>query len=169
MFADFSYSGIEVGLPSQFVNLTENAVNCVWNWGDATQNTQGICTPLHIYEATGSYDLTLTVTNDENCTRSITKQINVYPVGIEGFERKNIQIYPNPVNEELYIISENLDIQNFNISLYNNLGKQVWEGEKTNFLNTKILDMRNFSSGVYFLKIVDENGAKVFFEKIVKF
>ncbi|MGB1206110.1 MAG: PKD domain-containing protein [Chitinophagales bacterium] len=169
MFSDFSYSEIEVGLPSQFVNLTENAVNCVWNWGDGTQNTQGICTPLHIYETIGSYDLILTVTNDENCTRSITKTINVYPVGIENFERKNIHIYPNPASEKLYIVSENFNTKNISFSLYNNLGKQVWESEKIDFFNTEILDMSDFSSGVYFLKIADEKGDKVFFEKIVKF
>lgn len=58
----------------------------------------------------------------------------------------NIQIYPNPVTEYLYIEKKqtNIDLQN---RIYNINGQLIYEG-KGNQIN-----MSEFSSGIYFLKI----------------
>jgi PKD repeat protein len=53
-------------------------VSRVWSWGDGTPNTAGnIANPTHIYAASGSYLITLTVTDDFGCTKTSTKVVVV--------------------------------------------------------------------------------------------
>ncbi|MBW6490678.1 MAG: PKD domain-containing protein [Lentimicrobium sp.] len=51
-----------------------------WNFGDpasGVNNTSGLQNPTHIFSGPGTFDVTLNITNINNCTSSITKQITV--------------------------------------------------------------------------------------------
>ena len=53
-------------------------VSRVWNWGDGTPNTDGNTpNPTHIYTVSGSYTITLIVTDDFGCTKTSTKVVTV--------------------------------------------------------------------------------------------
>lgn len=69
-------------------------------------------------------------------------------------------IFPNPVSDILNISSNSI-IQN--LSIYNMNGQKVIE---TN-TSLKQIDISNFSSGVYLLKVVGEN-EEIIYKKIVK-
>jgi hypothetical protein len=61
--------------------------------------------------------------------------------------KNSIEIYPNPVNDILMIKnSANLSLKN--VALFNVLGNQVYKS-----LNTKSINVSNFSKGLYILKI----------------
>lgn len=69
-------------------------------------------------------------------------------------EQNQIQfsIYPNPVSDQLFISSENLQIEK--ISIYSMSGKQVLETE----LEEESVDVSNLSEGLYFIEITSKEG-----------
>jgi hypothetical protein len=65
---------------------------------------------------------------------------------------KNLNFFPNPVKNELYI-SSILKIDSYQI--YNVLGTLVSEGKGTNTLTQ--VDMSRLNSGLYFVKVTSNN------------
>ncbi len=49
----------------------------LWEFGDFNSSTSTMQNPTFLYDSPGTYDVTLTITNDENETSSITKTITV--------------------------------------------------------------------------------------------
>jgi len=66
---------------------TANITNYAWDFGDNNNNTSSLQNPLHCYKSSGSFDVTLTVTDGNGCTSTITKKawIMVYPVPVADF------------------------------------------------------------------------------------
>jgi len=65
---------------ASFPNGAGNIVGWSWNFDDPASgifNTSSLEDPQHIFSATGIYNVTLTITNFNNCSGTITKQINV--------------------------------------------------------------------------------------------
>jgi hypothetical protein len=74
---------------------------------------------------------------------------------------KNVEIYPNPANDQIFI--NGLHQGNTNISIFNNIGEQVYY-EIHNQKNLNI-DLSEYTSGVYFIKF--SNQGQSFVQKIV--
>jgi hypothetical protein len=72
------------------------------------------------------------------------------PLGIEENTANLFSIYPNPTNGLLTINSTSSISE---ITVYNNLGQQLFTSEKTNQV-----DISTLSEGIYFVKIKDKNG-----------
>jgi hypothetical protein len=66
--------------------------------------------------------------------------------------RTSVSVFPNPFNNRIEIHSTTGLTQ---ITLFNTLGQQVIENHKENSMNTS-----NLPSGVYFLQIENELGAR---------
>lgn len=85
----------------------------------------------------------------------------------EDYKRNSFSVFPNPTNGDLTIKSMNgLNKKSF-ITVYNALGNKVIENKaiENNFQN---LSLKEFSSGLYFVNVFDENNQVIFSEKIVK-
>lgn len=54
-----------------FTDLTPNAVAWLWNFGDSTTST--FQNPSHTYNASGTYSVTLIVTDNNGCSDTLTK------------------------------------------------------------------------------------------------
>jgi hypothetical protein len=80
-----------------------NVVSWFWDFGDGTSST--LQNPLHVYSASGSYDVSLTVTSDSGCTATITQNsfVTVYPGPQADFE-------PSPYTQ--IILDPNFDFEN---------------------------------------------------------
>lgn len=70
--ADFEYE--LDGTTVRFSNLSQNAQDTRWNFGDGTNSTT--LNPEHTYSQTGFYEVVLTVEND-NCVDSLTEEIRI--------------------------------------------------------------------------------------------
>lgn len=83
-------------------------------------------------------------------------------LGISDVEFKNqFVIFPNPLKDKLNIKT---NISNYNLEIYNVLGKQVFK--KQDVISEIELDISLLSKGIYLLKIT--NGKNSFTEKLVK-
>ncbi len=78
--AQFSSISVCYGTATAYYNQSTipggGTVTCVWNFGDLTTDTTQ--NPVHVYNAPGMYNVTLTVTTANGCTATITKPVQVY-------------------------------------------------------------------------------------------
>ena len=83
---------------------------------------------------------------------------------ISNYEN-NIKIYPNPVNDRLYVETQTLT-QTLTIEIYDIYGRsQILRNSETQQLSNSI-DVSNLKSGVYFVKVRTEEGDIV--KRIIK-
>lgn len=75
--------------------------------------------------------------------------------------KQNIQLYPNPTSDTIYIKSTN-EIDFKRITLTNVLGQVLFEKKSVNKI-----DLSYFKKGIYFIKIEDDNGNQISY-KIIK-
>ena len=97
--------------------------------------------------ASGNYYVIVTLLG---CSSDTSNIIHVVISGIEqNKNNKTIEVYPNPVSDELTIEKEgNIAIINFEI--FNAIGKCVFKG---NMLEKTIIPTNSFSPGIYLIKL----------------
>lgn len=96
--------------------------------------------------------------NGATTTRNVTSNENV-----EEMLVSNVTIYPNPANDRLYVETLTLTLT---IEIYDVYGRQ----QVTKSLchqGALVVDLTNLNSGIYFVKVVTENGNVV--KRIVKY
>ncbi len=74
-----------------------------------------------------------------------------------------VSIHPNPTISHFTVTSDNIFI-NATLEIFNTIGEEVFEQKIQNTSSAEI-NLRNISSGIYFVKIVD--GEKFYSEKLV--
>ncbi len=132
------------------VNFTDNTSSAIqdwlWDFGDGTTSAEQ--NPLHTYTADGTYDVTLTVTDDNGCSGLFTYQnmITAYPQPEAGFS-----MYPDPGSIDNPVISFT------NISLCADSCSWLWR-----FGDLYSSDLQNpthtySSSGTYTVWLITEN------------
>ncbi len=136
----------------------DNASNQNVNWQSdntdiATVDDNGLVTAVGV----GTVDITVTT---EDGGEMATCEVTVTdPSGVSAISAAaGISIYPNPVDEVLYIdILEN----KFSVELYNNYGQQVLQTQ-----DKREISVSDLPNGIYMLKITTKQG--VYSHKIVK-
>jgi len=96
--ANFSYSGTQCdNKPVQFTNLSEangggNLQSWSWNFGDplsGANNTSTLQGPSHSFTGSGSYVVSLTVTNINGCQHTLTQAVLISPILLARFTPSN--------------------------------------------------------------------------------
>lgn len=133
----------------------ENAMNGVtydWSFGDGTTLMNASSSVSHVYWAEGSFDVTVTISND--CGNVVvTDQFNVANVAaINTIEIEGLSIYPNPTSSELTISLE--DASESTVSISSVTGAMIVNEVIFNGL-TKI-NVENWNAGVYFVKVTNQ-------------
>ncbi|MCS6935436.1 MAG: PKD domain-containing protein [Chitinophagales bacterium] len=79
--ADFSYTPDCANRPIPFTDLSNttngNITEWLWKFGDGTTST--VQSPTHIYNSSGTYNVTLIITNEYGCNDTITKPVTLFP------------------------------------------------------------------------------------------
>lgn len=106
--ANFSYDSHCQGQAVQFNDLSQaggtgGVSSWSWNFGDpgsGTGNSSSLQNPTHVYNAAGTYTVTLLVTNVGGCTDTIAKPVVIYlPPAVD------FTIEPGCVNDSTHFIS----------------------------------------------------------------
>lgn len=98
-----------------------------------------------------------------SCSNNIS--INQSIIGLnEAQLSNNLNIYPNPVKENIVLEFLDIEVNNASIELYNSIGQKINEIKN---INKKVLiDLSQYSNGIYFLKVNNNFSQKTF--KIIK-
>ena len=137
--ADFEYTPYSVSTTSpemNFVNTTLNSMFSFWNMGDdssgvylhGTSDTAD--SPYYQFEDPGTYDITLTVTDTNQCIDSIIQSIIMYYDFV--FYMPN-SFTPNNDNKNDYFGPRGMRMHkyiSYEFSIYNSWGGQVFFSEK---------------------------------------
>ncbi len=68
----------------------------------------------------------------------------------------NIQLYPNPVNDRLFMSKDNQLIDNnLHLTIFNNTGKLIYHGK----INAGYIDVNNYNPGIYFIRIKNKDSS----------
>lgn len=155
--ADFAFT--TSGLNVQFNSLAYNAYFFAWNFGD--NQISAIENPLHSYLLPGLYNVQLISTSIYSCPDTITKTIEIdLANSISDANNLHLEIFPNPASQQVNI--RGLDSKSiYSYQLISSSG--VISAEE--MLKGEFIDLRNFSKGIYYLRIETED--KQFIEKLI--
>ena len=108
------------------------------------------------YEKEGKFNVTLTLSNSWGSDTKTISGIEVYPTGIEDVTLEEMQAFPNPFENEVYV--KFVEAGNYNIELYDYTGRLI----NSAVLNATEGEIVNIpvegQSGIYFIKVKGEAG-----------
>lgn len=104
-----------------FNDMSFGATQWLWSFGDG--NMSNISNPMHIYDSAGVYTIYLTVSNDEGCTDSILKTIEVisdFALWLpNGFS-------PNEDGLNDFYRADGFNIEFIEMAVYNRFGERIF-------------------------------------------
>ena len=144
-----------------FEDLSSDATNWLWDFGDGTTSTAQ--NPTHIYDDLETYQVTLYIENDILSWDEKTIEINTSLSTTED-EILDFSYYPNPTTGYLNFALQEY-YNSIKIELYDLKGLLIQED---NFTNSKdvTIDINHIAKGVYFVLLKKENKTYPF--KIIK-
>ena len=97
--------------------------------------------------------------NETPVSWGITTSLAIWPIVCtqfptavnEIYQNLDFSVFPNPAKETITISLEEIETKNFNIKVFDILGKQIMETKSNQ--ETITIDVSNFSKGVYFLNV----------------
>lgn len=153
----FSDDTVAVGAPVFFQDLTPGVTQRLWDYGDGVVFFNN-ATAIHSYNADGIYDMSLTVTNAQNCQKTKVKRIwvgNVVGTGNAPAGIGEVRILPNPSTGLFQINCSLARTEPVTITVYDVLGRAVLNQQEDRQSNTwqSSIDLSGHAKGLYWLKL----------------
>jgi len=159
-----------------FTNKSLNTERFFWDFGDGTTSTEE--NPIHIFPWPGGcFDVTLKAYNDCDSVE-FTKRIKVYPgidgvnceIGVEELHNTfTAKVFPNPSSGKLSLKIESKQQVKLACVVADVQGREIYRLPEQSVSNNAIIEPEFvFSSGIYFVQIVADNGERKTLKWIVR-
>ena len=151
----FTYTVVDTSgaVTFDYAGTTYLVDSVVWNFGDGHSDT-GLAVS-HTYSTSGTFHVCVTVYTacgiDSLCSDATVHS----SVGVPILKTSNIQVFPNPVNDEITITGVTVIM---NYRLLTVTGVSVSDGVLQKGHN--LVSMQSIAPGVYVLEMTDENGER---------
>ncbi|MEI6508397.1 MAG: choice-of-anchor V domain-containing protein, partial [Bacteroidota bacterium] len=164
--AAFGYTA--AGSTLQFTDSSTGKIK-IWTWNFGDNSTTSILkNPNHTFPSLLIYNISLAITDSNNCSDSIGKSIQITNTGIDKISAiQNLNIYPNPSSENIkatFEMKENSDLEMMIIDVngrevyrYQNMEEQSGQKEFD-------FSIQQYPNGIYLMMI--RSGGKI---KVMKF
>lgn len=168
--ADFMADQTEVNIGETvlFSDLSSNnPTSWQWHFEGGNPETSALQNPSVVYPVIGEYDVKLIVQNDYGIDSVLYEDyIKVdSAIGIHETNTHSLTIYPNPAIEGIISVSSHLPV--FEIKVYDLYGKIMLQKAVDSSVVCQI-NTDNFQSGVYIIKVLNEDGWKTSRFAVVK-
>lgn len=125
-----------------------------YDWDSGNGEVSDVSNPLFTYDAIGTYDATLIVSDESGCEASSTQTLEVVGgVSLAELDRR-IELYPNPVNNDLFIQLDG--VEDYVVEIIDINGAVVLRANNADSDITK-MDVSNLTSGTYICRITANN------------
>lgn len=139
------------------VQFTTNLTNIAsYKWMFTPQDSATDASPAFTFGASGTYSVSLTITDNNGCVATITKQVQVIRTGIaqQLAATYHLTVFPNPVKDAVnlkYTLNQPSDVS---FVLYDLTGSTLYEWHETQSAGTKEqhIGLTPFASKGYLLK-----------------
>ncbi len=147
--ASFTQSATSV--TATFTDNSTDATSWAWDFGDGATSTSQ--SPTHTYAASGTYTVTLIVTNDCGADTT-TQQITVNGVGLNESElTQHVNLFPNPSKGQFTVELGDINAENVTISVVDARGNVVYT-KLYNAQNNYLINLSNqLADGIYFVEV----------------
>lgn len=143
-----------IGDSVMFMDVNSGAQAWNWDFGDGT--TSSVAAPTHFYDSTGSYTVSLTV-SDGYCTQTLKRELKILQAtSVSDFQKHALSVSPNPGNGtfELKIPASGA----FQMRIFSSNGQLAWRSETRHHLAGDSLQIETaLPDGVYVLLIEGES------------
>ena len=127
-----------------------------WTFGDGAASSTDE-NPTYVYTEEGTYEVTLTVTNDCG-TETVTETVVYSETGLDKNELIALNLFPNPSKEYVNVVYDgSYSIET--IMVISPIGQKVFE-VKVNGNNYQ-LDVTKYATGLYHMNIILSNGKMI--------
>ncbi|MGB0840589.1 MAG: PKD domain-containing protein, partial [Chitinophagales bacterium] len=150
------------GSPVLMQDQTEDAIT--WNWDFGNGNIAiGQPSPITFYQSEGFYDVSLTVTDVNGCSRSrtITIWVGEWIVGIaDETEQANVKVAPNPAQDQVMLTYDFQGSRDLQVVVTDMVGRTISQISQTalNGYQTT-LSFAGQPAGMYIVTLQSEVGA----------
>lgn len=155
-----SFVGTQADNVVDFQSTASNATVYAWDFGDGTTSNES--NPSHTFETNGTFEVTLTVSNE--CGEFFfTESYTIISNSLSETDLAGVKIYPNPVRNQLNIELVNGQSDQVRLDVLSIEGKLI----TSTLFNTSnyILDVSNFTPATYLVRMRSEEAT--FYKKIV--
>ncbi len=122
VFPTGGFSFDQVTSEVQFIDTSKNADAYTWTFDDGTIST--LSDPIHYFTSLGSFEVCQYVSNVCG-SDTICDTINVTVLGLPERITDQLKVFPNPAIDVINIQAQELDVDNFKLSLYDLGGREV--------------------------------------------
>lgn len=159
--ASFSYTN---SFMTYLFTNTSTGTGATYSWDFGDGNTSSDVNPIHLYSQTGSYTVTLTVTDTCGNIKTSSQTINVVNVGFDALEA-GFGLYPNPT-EGMVLIHMPSTIESAMVEV-SDLSGRVLRSESVQNAGQPIqLNLAELSAGTYVIAI--REGSQVWTTRVLK-
>jgi len=138
---------------ASFTNLSIDALEYDWNFGDSTSSMEA--TPTHTYAETGTYTVTLIATNG-SCSDTLTQEVVIEVLSdVTDLATLGVKLFPNPTNGLLTLTGPARIIGAFDL-----------RGRVLSAKSDRSLDLSGLSAGIYLVQV--EARGQVYSIRVVK-
>lgn len=116
----------------------------------------------------GTFTVTYNYTDANTCSASASQTVNVNLctglVTLNGADAFSISVYPNPAKDEIYVLMDELFIDNASVELYDAIGKLITTEKVVNA--TTSISINSLPTGIYTVRVISDG--KQISKRIVK-
>lgn len=147
-----SFTFTQNGAVVTFNNTSSQGSSYLWSFGDGNTATTPIA--RHTYAASGTYTVTLTI-SDGLCDAVSTQQVVITSgVNIDPQLAQSFQLYPNPGAGRVSIQAEAAEISRMQVIVYDLTGRVLYASEvKLTATLEEEIDLSQQAAGTYLLQL----------------
>ncbi len=159
--AAFSFADDMMGMLTFTDESTNNPTSWSWDFGDSNTSTEQ--NPVHTYTTPNLYNICLTAANNVGAD-TVCMEIDLMFTSVSNaFAHLDLEVYPNPTSTLIQFKLEGIS-EPLELVIRNAMGQNIYQSA---FEKSQIVNVMNWSSGIYWYQLKTKEGTSVANGKVV--